>query len=175
MGRAQLFILSGPPFAGKSTLARALEARFGLVRIEIDDVLRARGLDIEREDAWRIAFQRSFRRLHHALAEGSSVVWDAASLSRRQRGRIRATGEAYGASVYLIHAATSDEERERRRLANLRSGERVDVPRAAFDEARQAFEVPADDEDPIRFTTDLHLNEWIEHTVAPLIAATEME
>jgi predicted kinase len=175
MGRAQLFILSGPPFAGKSTLARALEARFGLVRIEIDEVLRARGLDIEREDAWRIAFQRSFRRLHHALAAGTSVVWDAASLTRQQRDRIRATGEAYGACVYLIYLATSDHERDRRRRANLRSGERIDVPKAAFDDARQAFEVPTEDEDLIRFTPDVNLDEWIEHTIAPLIAATEME
>jgi predicted kinase len=175
MGRAQLFILSGPPFAGKSTLARALEARFGLVRIEIDEVLRARGLDIEREDAWRIAFQRSFRRLHHALAAGTSVVWDAASLTRQQRDRIRATGDVYGAAVSLIHVATSDEERDRRRIANLGSGERVDVPKAAFDEARQEFEIPADDEHPIRFTPDLNLDDWIEKAIAPLIAAAEME
>jgi predicted kinase len=175
LNRARLFILSGPPFAGKSTLARAMEARFGLVRIEIDEVLRRRNLDFGKDDAWRIAFQHSFRRLHRELGAGASVIWDSASLTRVQRLRIRATGERYGAAVHLIYVATGDEERERRRFANQRVREREDIPRDAFDEAGAAFEPPSDEERPIRFDASQPIGIWLEMTIAPLMNAAETE
>lgn len=152
-----------------------MEARFGLVRIEIDEVLRRRNLDFGTDDAWRIAFQRSFRRLHRELGAGASVVWDSASLTRAQRRRIRATGERYGADVYLIYVATGDEERERRRIANQWLGEREDIPRGAFDEAGAAYEPPAEDEHPIRFDASQPIDTWLDMTIAPLMNADETE
>ncbi len=167
--------MCGPPFSGKSTLARAIEARFGITRIEVDAVHLERNLKDVREADWRIAVQRSYRRLIEALSSGDSAIWDTANLTRAERDRMRRTGARSGANALLIFVDTTDAERGRRRIANLVSGDRVDVPELAFENARAAFEPPADDEDSIRFRSNVPIDEWLTEIIAPLIAANEME
>lgn len=152
-----------------------METRFGLTRIEIDAVHLDRGLSEVEEADWRIAVQRSYRELHRALGRGESVVWDSASLTRAERDRIRATGERLGVEVLLIYVATADDERQQRRLENLVSGERIDVPELHFEAARQAFEIPGADERPIRYSGEQPVAEWLEMVIAPLIEAAEVE
>lgn len=173
--RPKLFVLCGLPFAGKSTLARMLEERFGLVRIEIDASLVPGSNGEFGERQWRIAVQRSFRALHLALNRGDSVVWDSASLTRLQRGRIRATGERYGAEIALIHVATPETERRRRKTANLDSRNRLDVPDKDFEEAQRAFEPPTDDERALIFDGIEPMDEWNDREIAPLFAAQERD
>ena len=167
--------MCGPPFSGKSTLARAIEARFGITRIEVDAVHLERKLTEVREVDWRIAVQRSYRRLIETLSSGESAIWDTANLTRAEREGIRRTGARLGANALLIFVDTTDSERLRRRTANLVSGYRVDVPEPAFENARQAFEPPAENEYPIRFTSDESIDEWLTEIITPLIAANEME
>ena len=175
MARPLLFIMCGPPFSGKSTLARAIEARFGITRIEVDAVHLERNLADVREADWRIAVQRSYRRLIETLSSGDSAIWDTANLTRAERDRMRRTSARLGANTLLIFVDTDDAERRKRRMANLVSGDRVDVPEPAFENAREAFEPPADDEYPIRFLSDESIDEWLTEIIAPLIAANEME
>jgi predicted kinase len=168
-----LFVLCGPPFSGKSTVARAMASRFSIALIEIDGVHRERELEAVEVRDWQIAFQRAFRRLHRSLSAGQSVVWDAASLTRAQRDRIRSTGVRYGADIQLIYVDTPYEERVRRRNANLITHARVDVPIEEFDAASSHFEVPSADEHPIRMSNQDRVEAWLDQTIAPRLRAAE--
>jgi predicted kinase len=180
VSRPVLFVLCGVPFSGKSTLARAMSERLGIEHIEIDQVHEARGFipGTDRtvtDDDWRAAFQRSFRRLHAVLAAGDSAVWDTASYRKAQRERIRAVGERYGASVYLIHLATPAAEARSRLEQNRQTGQRWDVPDDNFFDVLRDFELPGPEEQPIRFLPDLPIEPWLEATIAPLIDAAAKE
>lgn len=171
-----LLIMCGWPFAGKSTLARAIAARFGLTHIEIDRVHGERGVGSGiSDDDWRIAVQRSYRRLHEALARGESVVWDTAAAKRDQRQRIRHAGERHGASVRVIHVATGEADARGRLEANRISGERADVPESDFASIVREFEAPGVDETPLFYRPEVPVDEWIEREIAPLVSAKMKE
>lgn len=85
----RLYIMCGLPFAGKSTLTRALAARLGLAVIAIDAINDERGLGIHAAplspEEWDGTYAEAFRRLDAALMAGGSVIFDAVSFTRRQR------------------------------------------------------------------------------------------
>lgn len=66
----RLYIMCGPPFAGKSTLARALAARLRLALISIDAINTERGLGIHvapiAPEEWDGTYAEAFCRLDAA-------------------------------------------------------------------------------------------------------------
>ncbi len=152
-----------------------MAARFGLTRIEVDEQLPLDPGATIADDAWRVAFQRSFRALHRALARGESVVWDSATLSHAQRRRISEIGQQYGHCVTLVFLDTPDNERMRRRDENRMTELRIDVPDAEFEQAARAFEPPQHNEPHVRWDGQGDPARWLEATLKPMISVVEME
>src|SRR6187200_405660 len=79
--RQHLFLLCGLPFSGKSTLGRSLQARLGIVHVEVDRYHFDGRTDfverpIERAE-WIAAYKAAYRQAEAALDAGQSVVFDA--------------------------------------------------------------------------------------------------
>lgn len=147
--------MCGLPFAGKSTLARALAARLGAVHLELDAINAERGLG--RRGAalsnaeWAATYREGRRRLENHLAAGRSVVYDAVSFRRAHREQLRRVARRHGASAAVVHLATPVAEIGRRRRANRDRPTRGDVRPEDFALVAEGFQAPGPDEDAVTY------------------------
>jgi predicted kinase len=169
----RLFILCGLPFSGKSTLARAMAERLGVVHIELDSVHGERGLDLNgepptRED-WIEAYRRSFRKLDNVLADGHSAVFDATSYRRVHRQRLARIAGKYEISTSLIFLDVNEAEAKRRRDENRTSNDRPTVDDDGFALVSGEMQLPSDDENALIYRPEVPASDWIERTLRPLM------
>ena len=162
----RLYILCGLPFAGKSSLARALAARLVLTNIAIDAINDERGLGhgaapISPEE-WDGTYAEAFRRLDAALMAGGSVIFDAASFTRRQRDDLRQIAARHNACARVLWVDVPAAVATARWRRNRETGERYDVRDDDFAQVVERFEPPAPDEDALRYDQSLPLDVWIE-------------
>lgn len=145
-----LYFLCGLPFAGKSTLARALAAHTGARHIALDAVNTERGLGLDgapiTPDQWDATYAEVYRRIEEALAAGDSVIYDETCFLRAQRDAVRA-----GARSQLIWVITAEAAARARLLANRQTGARFDVRDDNFAQVATGFEPPTPDERALRY------------------------
>lgn len=152
---ATLFFLCGLPFAGKSTLARALVAHTGARLISLDAVndereLGQHGAPITPAQ-WDETYSRAYRRVEESLVAGQSVVYDEACFLRGQRDAVRAISSQADAHAVLIWVSTPLEVAHARWRANRVNPIRPDVRDEDFAQVVGRFEPPGMDESPLRY------------------------
>jgi predicted kinase len=111
---AVLFLICGLPGAGKTTLARQIEAEHRALRLTPDEWMArivGDGFDAAKRDAveavqWDIALR--------VLALGVNVVLENGFWSRAERVDLRARAHAIGAETRLLYLDTPHEELLRR-------------------------------------------------------------
>lgn len=161
----RLYILCGLPFSGKSTVARELTRRFGLVHVEIDRINSERGVGFGgtpiSQQEWIATYSESFQQLERCLSDGQSVVYDATNFTRQQRDRLRRIAGRFRARAVVIHLDLPDEA-TRRWQANRQSGARYDVRDEDFTHVADNFEPSTDDEEAIGYDGQTPLDEWLE-------------
>lgn len=154
-----LVAMSGIPFSGKSTVARELAARCGMALVSVDAIVGELGLDLgadaDNHRGWARAMAEGFARSRRLLAEGTSVIYDNANHTRRNRDRCRRVATRTGATFRLVWVDTPLDEARRRLLANRRDARRGDVPDAAFREIVAQFEPPLNEPGVIRFWPEM--------------------
>lgn len=164
--RTCLYILCGLPYAGKSTLARALTRRFGWEHIAIDAINGERGLGLDGQAIaaadWDITYGEAFRRLRAALAREATVVFDAPSFTREQRDELRAMAGECGAMARVLYVATPEAVARARWLGNRRTRERSDVRDEDFANVLAQFVAPEADEDALVFDGQSAAEDWID-------------
>ncbi|MFD7736004.1 RNA ligase family protein [Kitasatospora phosalacinea] len=101
----RLLHLCGPSGSGKSTYAATRPG----TRISLDELRAARGSRAEQRDNPEL-LRRGLTALEAALADGGTVLWDATSLNRHQRGHVQAVAERRDA--LLTHVVTVVDEAE---------------------------------------------------------------
>lgn len=150
-----LFFLCGLPFAGKSTLARALAAHTGARHIALDAINTERGLGLDgaaiTPEQWDETYAVTYRRIEEALAAGDSVIYDETCFLRAQRDTVRAIAARAGACAQLIWVTTPEATARARWLANRQSGVRFDVRDDNFAQVVTRFEPPTPDERALRY------------------------
>jgi predicted kinase len=93
------------------------------------------------------------------------VIFDAASLTRRQRDDLRAIAARYGACVRVIWLDVLEEVVVARWRLNRETGERYDVRYDDFAQVLTSFEAPGKDENVLRYDQSEPLAERIERNV----------
>ncbi len=166
-GPLQVVILCGLPFAGKSTLARALADRLDLVHVEVDEVVHqaetyAAGESIPRS-AWITAYRASYRRMEAALAEGRSVVLDATNYRRLHRDLIRAKAARFGAEAIVVRLDVPTADIDARRARNRLTPLRPDVGDDDFSMVQTDMQLPGPDEHPITYSPDMTVENIVAH------------
>ena len=97
----RLFVVSGLPGAGKTTLARALSQFHGAVHLQTDEWLSAQRLDLLDATLRRRTERMLWRHAQVLLDAGVDVILDFGAWSRLERERFRRGARGLGAEVEL--------------------------------------------------------------------------
>jgi predicted kinase len=164
-----LFILCGEAFAGKSTMSKGLAEHHNARIIGRDTVYfslkEMLALDETPEEVdeelwehlWPIAIQGT----KNQLMLGNSVVFDDNCLYKKQRDELRLLAERLGMKSVLIYLNLPTEVLRKRKEENKLNPTRHDVPSAWLDDDNKIFERPVGDEQPLVYTGDSEMDEWI--------------
>ncbi len=162
-----VYILTGLPYAGKTTLRKELVKRFGFSVASVDEKIDKQGFKVEQmtQDNWNLVYSQAYEELRQLLSQGKTVVLDIGNLKKSERNTARQIAESKGASYKLIYVNTPKEEILERRQRNLQSKERGHLADVSLKRALSMFEEPTADENPILYNQDMNLDDWIKKSI----------
>jgi predicted kinase len=177
MIQPRLILLCGLPGAGKTTLARRLEAALPVVRLCPDEWLTALALDLW-DEPLRARLETQLSRLAlRLLALGQSVVLEYGFWGRDERDLKRAEARALGAAVDLYYLDPPFEELWRRLDARNQGAARgvasgtVPISRAELERYAALIQPP----DEVEFALFDHAARVTDAQMVPLPAAQERQ
>ena len=154
MAKPNLMIMSGYPYSGKTTLAKALEHLLKFERITVDEILAELGFPLEgelSEENWTEIFNDAESRLINTLANGRSVIFDATNGHRDYRDKLRSITRPYVKIVVVVFLNTPIETiRER----SIKAKDRHKVADADVDETIRDFQIPTSEENTVVIRAD---------------------
>lgn len=164
---SKLIILVGRPYAGKTTLGRALRERFGHAWVDVDVIKeRLHGSGLQDDDLtqkqWNEIYAETDREMEAHLRAGRIVVDDSRNFRKRERIGAQSIAKRAGAAFVAVYVDTPVTEIRQRAVANRLSPTRHDVPDPDLDKLLAAFEPPTADERPLILISEVPLQEWIE-------------
>jgi predicted kinase len=165
----ELIALCGLAFSGKSTIARRVAAATGAELISHDAINARRGFDggaVIADAEWEKTSLMAAATARAVLASGRSVVIDDTFSHRFLRQRFAAVARASGASFVLLFVDTPLSLIEVRMADNARTGARGHISPEVFAHHRDRFQVPGDDERPVRLASADDLERWLEQWLA---------
>lgn len=171
--------MTGMTFAGKTTLARAIQAATGIALIVPDAIADEKGWDISNGDLapeqWQAMIDEAIRRATVLLRSGADVLFDTTATRRDRRDMFRRLGQENGATVRFIAVNISREEAYRRWEHNNQTHERFLVLPEEFEASAQGWEPPTPDEDTLIYQTGEDPDAWIARHFSrnPVESATE--
>jgi predicted kinase len=167
MEKPILYILTGLPYAGKTTLRNELVKRFKMRVISIDEINDEWGVIAEQitQKDWDKVYTEAYKRLKEYLSQGKKVVFDGASLLFRERETQRQIAESIGAAYKLIYVDTPQEEIKERWMKNQQTKDRGHVPEKLFEAALTMWEEPRAEEHPLIYNQNMDLDNWISQNI----------
>ena len=168
MNKPTLYILTGLPFSGKTSLTRKLVKRFGFKVASMDEIMSEKGLtpDTMSQDDWNDVYAQGYNSLKRSLSEGFSVVLDCGNLKRSERETAQRIAEGVGVSCKLIYLNISKEEAKKRWKENRKAKFRDDLTDMTMKTALNMFEEPVLEERPIVYNQNMDLENWIQENIA---------
>lgn len=162
-----LYILTGLPYSGKTTLSRELVKRFGFSRVSMDDVIRKKGYEIEEmtQEDWNTVYSEGYDRLNNLLAEGKTVVLDLGNLKRSERNTARKIANSLGTKYKLIYLNIPVKVIKERWSRNENTKERGQLESVTLERAIKMFEEPTEEENYTVYNQDMDLEEWIKDNI----------
>lgn len=167
MPKPFLYILTGLPYSGKTTLSKELAKRFNFKIATTDELLDEKDYKIEQmtQQDWNFVYAQGYKRLKQKLSEGNVVVFDSGNLKRSERDTARQITESMNIPYQLIYMNISKEEVKKRWLRNQNTKERDDLDKSTLDAALRMFEEPVAQENPILFNPGMDLEQWIKENI----------
>lgn len=160
---AVLFIMSGLPFSGKSTLSKKISETLGIKRISFDEVwVNTPNIpgnnDIEK---WQYISQECENTVIEELKNNRSVVYDNLGDRSEHRDKMRQIAKNNHADFKIIYINISKAEVIKRREANSKTGYRHQVSDFNFNTALDSFCPPTHSENPIIYSPNQDIEGWM--------------
>jgi predicted kinase len=168
MAKQTLYIMTGLPYAGKTTLTTKLVKRFGFSVTSVDAVIDENGLDVPKMTPkdWNFVYSEAYERLKRLLKEGKNVILDLGNLKRSERNTARNIALSLYVPFKLIYVNTSKDEVFKRWLKNQDTKERGHLAEESFNKALDMFEDLDEEENHIIYNMKMDLTTWIKENIA---------
>lgn len=159
-----LFIITGLPFAGKTTLAKELVKRLNFEVTSVDEMIDKHNFTVEKMSYadWGIVYDEAFEKLGELLKGGNSVIFDGGSLKKTERQNLKNVAEKSGVPWKLVYVNTTKEEIIQRRKENLKTQKRDQLEDNTMGKAFAMFEELTPDENYTIFNSHMDLDKWLE-------------
>ncbi len=164
-----LYLMCGLPYAGKTTLARAIAARTRATLVSLDDINAERGLHGADElpvVEWARTHEIALERCRAMMVEGRPLVVDDTNNYRWLRDDHRRDAAAHGYETRVVFLDVPFGECLERARQGARSKE---LPTDMMFRLAQEFEAPGADEDTLVYSGKEPPEDW----VAGLVEAGE--
>ena len=167
MSNQILYIITGLPYSGKSTLSRDLVKRFGFTVASVDEVMEESHYSSENmnQDDWNFVYSEAYRRLKQYLVDGKTVIFDGGSLLTSERNTIKGIAEKVGVKSKLIYVKVAKEEIKRRWIENQITKVRDHLVEETINHALSMFEEPTADEKTIIYNQEMNLDLWVKQNI----------
>lgn len=160
----KLYIMCGPAFSGKSTLARKIAEHTGSKLVAFDTMwVEEDKTNPVPKDAtgWRYIRDKAQKEILRLLKEGMSVVYDDNNPKRDHREELKRVAEAAGVEAFTVYLDTSLEVIREREKANRISQNRHDVEPENFEKVLSDMEPPSTDENVLVFTPNMKSTDFL--------------
>jgi tRNA uridine 5-carbamoylmethylation protein Kti12 len=166
--RPTLYILTGTPFAGKTTLGKEISRRTGARYIGLDDLGKEQAVGASGERIRQVTFDELHKlgaeRTRKSLIAGKTVVYDS-TIYRKTRDDFRLVAHECGAEAITIFVDIPKEITYQRWRENQTTLERQTLHPEQFIEFTDSFEPPDATEKQVVFHTCDNLIEWIKQNI----------
>jgi predicted kinase len=173
-GTPTLYTLCGLPFAGKSSLGRALAAHTGSAIVSFDDLYGERGDERTRTAdtlaVWQAIRDLAAGQIRSLLRRGTSVVYDNTNFRSAHREALRAAAAEVGARAIVIYVNTPLEVIAARRAANRRERQRDDITDADLATVMGRWEEPQEAEKVREFRPGMDMATWLRQFAGSAVA-----
>ncbi|OGE44287.1 hypothetical protein A3B45_02910 [Candidatus Daviesbacteria bacterium RIFCSPLOWO2_01_FULL_39_12] len=160
----KLYILTGLPYSGKTTLRKELVKRLNFDYVSVDEIMKDKNTwrtGHLTPDDWNTAYSEAYGKLKDLLKQNRNVILDIGNLEFQERETARQIAEAQGAKHKLIYINTPMEEIMRRRKENKITKTRGHLEDDLLKSAIEKFDEPTAEENPIIYNSEEDLDEWI--------------
>ena len=167
--KTTLYIMTGLPFSGKSTLSRALAEHINAVLISFDKVWEEKQEELkkvaDKNEEWRQVLNHTHKKIKKSLLEGKSVVYDDTNARKEHRDELRRIAGQALADVKIVFLDTPIEKIIKREKENKTLQNRHEVTSENFLNLKDQFQAPTKEEDAMRFTPLDNVKNWLEDNI----------
>lgn len=155
--------MSGLPFSDKTTLSKKISQVLGLKRVSFDEVWAETKKIPGKNDVekWQYISPKCENLVAVELQNDRSVIYDNLGDRLNNRDKMRQLAKNNNVDFKLIYINISKEESVVRRMANITKKDHHLVSDKNFNNALKTFEIPTSSENPIVYTPNQNVEEWM--------------
>ena len=168
MTKSMLYIMTGLPYSGKTTLRKELVKRCGFTPVSVDVIMDEKDMWREGHPTqadWNIAYSKAYRQIEQYLKEVKTVIFDCGNLPYHERENSRKIADRVNVQYKLIYVNTSKDEILSRRTKNEETKERGHLDQKMMNDALKMFDEPTESENPIIYNHQTDLRQWIRDNI----------
>jgi len=164
MAKNILYIMTGLPYSGKTTLVKELIKKIDCKVVSVDKILEQKDLWKEKhptQENWEIAYGEACKKVENYLVNGENVIFDEANLLYSQRENLSKMAENLGIKFKLIYVKVDKDEVLKRWQKNLKTKKRNQLNEEFLKKAFDLFEEPKVEEKAIIYNQEEDIKFWI--------------
>ncbi len=158
-----LYIMTGMPYSGKTTLVKKLVKKIDCKVISADEILKEKGFWKEKEPTqkdWEIAYGEACEMVEQCLMRGENVIFDESNLLYNQRENLRKIAQNLGKESKLIYVKIDKKEALKRWKENSKTKQKHQLSREIIERACGIFEEPKESEKAIIYDQEESREFW---------------